>query len=180
MKKSSALVLVVLAFALFYTFTSPQYRDAQSLSGLAEEYRRVVDNVDRIAESKDALLLSYESIPAIEKERLAKVLPANADAVGLARELDTIAARHGFTILGVKVESGPDKNSSEIVLPEFSAPYEKVVVSFTFVSNYEGFSNFLADLEKSLRIMDVKTISFQTGEASLYEHQVTVETYWLK
>jgi hypothetical protein len=180
MKKSSALVLIILAFALFYTFTSPQYRDAKSLSGLAGEYRRVVDNVDRISESKDALLLSYESIPAIEKERLSKILPSNADAVGLARELDTIAARHGFTILGVKVESGPDENSAEIVLPEFSAPYEKVLVSFNFISNYQSFSGFLSDLEKSLRIMDVKTVSFLTGEAPLYEHQVTVETYWLK
>ena len=36
------------------------------------------------------------------------------------------------------------------------------------------------DLEKSLRIMNVKSISFKASDNGLYEHQITLETYWLK
>lgn len=180
MNKLSSLFLVLLAIGLFYTFTSPQYRDAQELSSLSAEYRNVIDNVDRIAESRDNLILTSEQIPAVEKERLVKVLPPNVDAVGLARDLDNIAGRHGFTISSVEIESGAGRNSENVVLPEYEADYEKVTVSFTFITGYENFSSFLADLEKSLRVMDVKKVSFEVGESELYEHEVVVETYWLK
>lgn len=180
MNKVASLTLVILAIGLFYVVTSPQYRDAQELSGLASEYRNVIDNVDMISDSRDGLILSYEQIPAADKERLTKALPENVDAVGLARDLDGIAGQHGFTISSVEIESGAGRNAESIVLPEYEADYERVTVSFTFITNYENFASFLADLEKSLRIMDVKRVSFQVGESELYEHRVVVETYWLK
>lgn len=180
MNKSSSLILVLLALGIFYTFTSPQYGDAQALSAQAAEYQSLLDNVSRITEARDNLLNSYETIPAVEKERLTKVLPDNVDAVGLARDLDTIASKYGIAITSLAVDEENPVDAGRIAVPDDSLPYDRVYVSFNFISNYANFMKFLADLEKSLRVMDVKEASFQTGETGLYEHKVTVETYWLK
>lgn len=180
MSKTSAIILILLSLGIFYTFTSPQYGAAKQLSLQAAEYNNVLDNVSRIQEARANLTSSFEAIPAAEKERLAKALPDNADAVGLARDLDTIASQYGIAIKSLTVETLPDPNSANIVLPDHAAAYEKATVSFSFISNYANFLKFLKDIEKSLRIMDVKSIMFQVGLNGLYEHQIVIETYWLK
>lgn len=180
MNKSTSLILILLSLGIFYTFTMSQYGDAETLAAQAAEYRNVIDNVKRIAEARDNLLNSFESIPQAEKDRLVKVLPDNVDTVAIARDLDTIAARYGISIKSVQIEDKSVVDPAAITLPDNSLPYEKAYVSFSFISNYANFERFLADLEKSLRIMDIKTISFQVSETGLYEHKIIVQTYWLK
>jgi Tfp pilus assembly protein PilO len=174
------LILIVLAIGLFYTFGSPQYQEVKTLQASANEYQDVIENVSRIAAARDALLVEYESIPAIERDKLLKVLPNNVDSVRLALDLDTIAGRYGIAIKDVSVDAKADPNAALAVLPDNKLPYEKAVVTFSFVSNYENFVRLLSDLEKSLRIMDIKSVSFRVAPNGLYEHELQVETYWLK
>jgi hypothetical protein len=181
MTKGTALILILLAAAIFFTFTSSQWAAAQALAAQAAEYRDVLDNVSRITEARDDLLANYQTIPASEKDRLEKALPDNVDIVGLAKELDAVASRYGIAISRVQVDEEANRAVRSLPGAETgSLPYEKTLVSFTFISNYESFSKFLGDLERSLRVMDVKQVSFQAGEAGVYEHKVTVQTYWLK
>lgn len=181
MSKSSSLILILLAIGLFYTFTSPQYEDAQALASQSAEYQNVIDNVERIAEARDQLLLSYESISAEDRTRLNRILPSNLDAVGFAKDLDALASRYGVSVQSVQIETSLEQNGSNIELAENSKPYGRSFVTFTFVSNYPNFLRLLGDLERSLRLMDIQNISFEVGETgNLYEHTVTAETYWLK
>lgn len=174
------LILIVLAIGLFYTFGSPQYEQVKTLQASANEYRNVIENVSRIAEARDALLVEYEAIAPSERDKLIKALPNNVDSVRLALDLDTIAGRYGIAIKDVAVDARADSNAALAVLPDSKVPYEKAVVTFSFVSNYENFVRFLTDLEKSLRLMDIKSVSFRVAENGLYEHELQVETYWLK
>lgn len=180
MKNPINLVLILLALGLFFTITSPQWENVKTLQASARDYQNVIQNVERIAETRDRLLVNYEAIPKKEIDRLAKILPDDVNAVELAVDLDTIAARHGISIKNVQIDSSTNANAALIVLPEYDKPYDKIAVSFSFISNYANFTRFLADLEKSLRIMDVKSASFNTEETGLYEHKLTIETYWLK
>ncbi|MEK7135118.1 MAG: hypothetical protein AAB780_00225 [Patescibacteria group bacterium] len=180
MKSSSNIALIVLAIGLFFSFTSPAYQEIKTLQASAGEYRSVIDNASHIAETRDALLVNYESIPKVEIDRLSKVLPDNIDAVRLALDLDTIAGRYGVAIKDLQVETKPNQNLTLAVLPDHSQSYQSATVTFSFVSNYSNFAKLLTDLEKSLRIMDVKSVIFKAAETGLYEHRVTVSTYWLK
>lgn len=180
MKSPTNLILILLAVALFYTFTSPTYQDVKALRVSAGEYRNVIENISRIAERRDALLVTYQEIPRFEIDRLIKILPDNIDAVRLALDLDTIAARYGVTIKDVQVETKPDPNSTLAVLPDYAQAYEKATVTLSFVSNYRNFTRILYDLETSLRIMDVKSVAFKNEDSGLYEHEIKVVTYWLK
>jgi len=50
-------------------------------------------------------------------------------------------------------------------------------------SAYESLIQFIKDIEKSLRIVDVTEISLipsKTGESNLYEYNIGIKTYWLK
>ena len=179
MKNSSSIALLVLAVGIFYTFTSPQYSDAQALVAQAADYRNIVDNVSRIKEARDSLLTSFESIPAGEKDRLMKILPDNVDSVELARDLDTIASKYGIAVQALQVDP-PSESNRPMLAPDAKQAYESSIVAFSFVSNYSNFVKFLTDIEKNLRLMDVRAVTFRTADPGLYEHRITIETYWLK
>jgi len=180
MKNTSAILLLVLSIGLFYTFTNPTYGDAKELSLKAGEYKNVLKNVSEISATRDRLLISYNSLPPAELERLSKALPQNVDTVRLALDLDTIAAQYGITLKDVAIDDGAERNSGQIVLPGSDKPYQKVMVNVRFVSSYENFRKFIEDLEKSLRIMDIRGVNFQVGDSNLYEHEILLETYWVE
>ena len=180
MSKTASLILIALSLGIYFTFTMPQKSSLKDLSAKAAEYRNVLENVSRIMETRDNLLTILETIPKADKDRLAKVLPSTADAVGFSRDLDAIASQYGITVRSVALESGIDSESRLIVLPEARKPYDKTIFSISFISNYPNFIKFLSDLERNLRVMDVKSVAFKTSETGLYEHQVAIETYNLR
>ncbi|MDZ4205881.1 MAG: type 4a pilus biogenesis protein PilO [Patescibacteria group bacterium] len=180
MKNSTAIILLLLSIGLFYTFTNGQYQDVKKLRALSSEYRKVLQDVSDITEIRDRLLVTYETFPRAEIDRINKVLPDNINIVQLALDLDGMASRHGISIESIQAEVDADNNVGLIVLPENAEVYEKATVSLSFVSNYENFTRLLAEIEKSLRIMDIKLISFQTSESGFYQYKISVKTYWLK
>lgn len=180
MKNTTALLLLFLSVALFYTFTSPYYEKVKVLRVSAGDYQKVLDNITRIAETKDRLLVNYEDVPKAEIERLGKVLPDHVDTVRFAQELDTISSRYGIALKNVRINTASAQNASLPVLPEYEKPYEKTTLSFAFISDYANFRRFLEDLEKSLRIIDVKSLAFTNSESGLTEYQASIDTYWLK
>ena len=179
MKHNTAIVLLLLSLGLFYTFTNSQYREAKELSALANEYQSVLKNISQIVELRDSLLATYATIPVVEIDRMNKVLPDNIDTVRLALDLDSMAARYGISIKNIQTILGTNRNANLIVLPEYESDYETATITFGFVSSYDNFMRFLADIEKNLRIMDIKSITFQTSDSGFYDYQVSAETYWL-
>ena len=181
MKNGTALILIVLSIGLLYVFTLPQYSQVKVLMATQQEYKDLLDNISTIAETRDRLLVDYEKIPKVELDRLAKILPENVDTVHLAQEVDSIAARYGIAVKNIRIDKEAAQNAANVVLPDSGRSYEKAIVSFSFITNYQNFRRFLEDLERSLRVMDVRDLSFQAGgETGLYEHQISIETYWLK
>ena len=180
MKSTNALILILISIGLFYTFIDPQYERAKALQLEAAEYEHVLDNAELIAATRDDLLIEYEEFPNQELERLEKVLPSHVDTVSLAKDFDTIASRYGISMQGIQVDTSRDQNSTTIIQSSTSAAYEKVTITFTIVSSYQSFRNFLNDIERSLRIIDIRSLSFRSTDSGLYEYSITIDTYWLK
>ena len=181
MKDTSAIALLLLSVGLFYTFTNAEYKEVKELQALANEYEDVLDEAEDIMKLRDKLLDTYSTISKSEIDRLNKVLPDNIDTVQMALDLDGIASRYGISIKSIKTTTDASIIDPTLtVLPEYAAPYDRANVSFSFVSDYDNFKLMLNDLEKSLRIMDLKAVSFRALESSLYEYSISVDTYWLK
>ena len=158
----------------------PQYALMKIQYALSSDYRNILDNASVIAGLRDNLLTSYETLPTQELDRISKVLPDDVNTVELALGLDNIASRYGIAVKSVGVNTGESQDAALIVLPEYQKPYDKVTVSLGFVSTYSNFMSLLKDLEKNLRIMDVKSVAFQSTESRLYEYLISFDTYWLK
>lgn len=178
MNSTKSTILILIAIGLFYTFTNPQYQEIKSLKTKEEEYTKVLENATAIAELRDQLSVEYAKVPALEIDRLNKVLPPYVDNVRLALDMDGIASRYGIALKQITVNK-PDIQGAFTLPTSAGSSYQSVRVSFGFVASYENFKRFLADIEKSLRILDIETVTFAATENGLYNYQLTVDTYWL-
>ncbi|MEK7194173.1 MAG: type 4a pilus biogenesis protein PilO [Patescibacteria group bacterium] len=180
MKNSTALILLLLSVGLFYSFILPYYDKVTALRAQSSQYKEILTNVSELGKKRDDFEVKYSNIPQSEISRLEKVLPGNVDTVTLAMNFDSIASKYGISIKSIRtVDQTADVNSG-IVQEDLSKMYKAVTVTFSFVAAYEDFRNFMADIEKSLRIIDVKSVFFDASDTGLYEFLVTVQTYWLK
>ncbi len=180
MKNNTAIILLFLSVGISYSFTNSQYQDVKELQALSNKYSETLENAAAIVELRDRLLVTYKSMPQADIDRINKALPDKMDTVRLALDLDGMASRYGVTIKSVQTSTEASSDPNSVVLPENAGVYDKAIVTFNFISNYENFTQLVTDLEKNLRIMDIKSLSFQAAESGLYEHHVSVETYWLK
>ncbi|MEK7192734.1 MAG: hypothetical protein AAB682_01220, partial [Patescibacteria group bacterium] len=86
--------------------------------------------------------------------------------------VDNIAARYGMQLKNVHFKT-------EGTIPE-GKDYGTVTFGFSVQGSYSTLKTFLADLERSLRLVDLTSLSFNSGEKDLYEYTIELTTYWSK
>ncbi len=185
---TKAVILILLSIGLFYTFTSDRYEESKQLHALAANYKDILNNVSKIEEIRDSLQATYQSLPPADIDRVKKIMPDHNDVVRLALDLDGVAAKHGIALGSIKTNVDSSTASGGVIYrsEDKLTPYENtngiVQVSISFVSSYEKLLEFMTDLEKNLRLMDLVSLSFQSNDekANLYEYNLTFNTYWLK
>ncbi len=181
MKNNNAIILILLSAGLLYTFIMPQWDEVKALEAQQDMHKETLANASSIINLRDQLIGAYRSFPESDIDRIEKILPNSADLVGLAYEIDGIASNHGISIESVNIGERQGSQASSIIEEEATPTHKSAGVSVSFVSNYPNFSSFLADLEKSLRILDVRSVSFSVSdETGLYEHHIEFDTYWLE
>ncbi len=169
-------ILLVASFASFFWFVDPTYQTIKDLKREAALFTEALDNSKELQQIRDQVLSEYNAISPADRDLLLKLLPNTVDNVRLVRDIDGIALRHDMTLRSVRVEVGEQDRS---VGPAIRT-YGTATVSFTVSSPYRSFLAFLGELERSLRLVDIVSVSFVSSDADLAEYQVSIRTYWLK
>jgi hypothetical protein len=180
MKNSTAIILILISAGLFYTFIMPKYAEVQALRAEASGYNDVLGSVSELSRNRDQLLLKYNTIPKAELANLIKILPDNVNVVELALNLDTIASKYGISIKNVKTVDDKADASATVAKTASSSGLQKVRITFNFTTTYANYRKFLADLEQSLRIIEVRNVTLNVADGGMSEFQMQIETYWLK
>jgi Tfp pilus assembly protein PilO len=175
--------LIAIAILTFFFYVNPVYKDIQVLQEESKQFDEALDKSKKLQKIRDELLLKYNSLSSDDLDRLEKLLPDNVDNVRLVLDLDGIASAHGLSVRDVAISSTSEEESEEVTIvgPD-SDLFNSIQLSFSVTSTYDDFLLFLRDLEESLRIVDIKELSFEAPneESSFSEYDVSLETYWLK
>jgi Tfp pilus assembly protein PilO len=192
----TAIILIVLAIGIYFTFTRAKVAELQSIRALNAEYQRAIDDSEKLIQVRDAVLASYNNINENDKERLDKIVPNNVDNVRLIIDVkDDIAARHGLSLRNIETSSPDLEDQGNRITPQYDADgnplpgaapsnsmnrYGVVNLSFEVTAPYPTFVAFMKDLEASLRIMDVSNLMIATTPEGAQVFTVEVKTYWLR
>ena len=190
-------MLIGISVAGFFLFTNPYYKNISNLKAQVSAYNEALDNSKALENERDKLTKKYNSIDPVNLTKIQTLLPENVDNIRLILEIEKIALPYGMVLKDVKYDSlkKVEETSVEgsvqpdLALEQFSnKDYGTWSLSFSTEGTYNNFLNFIKDLEKNLRIVDISSIEFSSevgnglnpSFSEVYKYGFEIKTYWLK
>src|SRR3989339_377344 len=165
-------------------FIDPNYRgenlsnDRRSVLNLQKEnvdYEKALNNTTAIREKRNALTAEKGRIDLDSLSRLEKLLPDNVDNIKLVIDMNQIAQNHALVLKNIKLDTDTKSDSDKLGVD--NNKYGTVGLSFSVNSSYDNFQNFLTDLERSLRLVEITELSVMGNDTGIYDFSVGLKTY---
>lgn len=179
------------AGAIFFLFTQPLYATAQQQQAQIAQYNAALDKAAEMQQLKQSLLSKYNAFDPNSLDRLQKLLPDHVDNIALILELNALAERYGLALQNVDVSNSGNSSaagdqSALGAVGGSSQLYDSLTLHFATQGTYSTFLQFMNDLESSLRVVDLQSLTVaaaSSGGASAvpqYTYTIVLKTYWLK
>lgn len=191
----------------FFWYLQPTYNEIQSIQEEIAAYDRTLSQVQQLQSELNSELEKQDAITNQQLQRLNRMLPETVDTVRYLIELDQIAAQHGMSINGVSFSGAParfggsggnneggsggevsegDSNNVTNANKNTANGYNSLDTSFSVSGSYQDVQNFMRDIERSSRLMDIISFKLSTadggGEEGLQagnnQYSFTIRTYW--
>ena len=175
-------VAFVIAIGIFFGYVAPTW----SGSITRERATIAADNqalaaATTYATQQNELAAARNAINPTDIARLTALLPDAVDNVGLILDLNALAARSGIALSNVDVLTSAattGRSANEAV--RAANPVGSVDLALSAVGTYRALQAFLAGIERSQRLLDVKYIVVKGSDTGVYTYQMKITLYWLR
>jgi len=127
---------------------------------------------------QNELASARNAIDQVSMDRLTVLLPDSVDNVGLILDLNALAARNGISISNIDVMA--DTKPADTTPLSGKNPVGSIDLSLSAIGSYASLQNFLTDVEKSRRLLDVRDITIKGSDTGVYNYHMTLRLYWLR
>lgn len=174
-------ILVIAAIGLFVMYTNPAYQGLKGTQTQVAAYDDALDKSQELKALRDKLSSARNAFSPEDEQKLVRLLPDQVDNIRLIIDINNIASRRGLIVSNVALGdvSQSSAAATSLAVGPSSDPVGSVSLGFSVTASYEDFLAFLQDLEHSLRILDVESLSFGGGQAGKYAFDLSIRTYWL-
>ena len=200
-RSTISLIGLVIAGVVFFVYTQPAYSNTDVLQAQIDQYNQALDKSTELQKLKNTLLSRRNAFDPQDIDNLHKMIPDHVSNIQLILDLDSVAARFGMNLQNVVISNPAGESVDKTVIGAINAgkqKYDSLTLKFTTRGTYSNFVQFLEELESSLRIVDVVSLSlFQDGSInsasqaedgtravgqseSIYRYDITIRTYWLR
>ncbi len=169
---------IVIAVGIFFGLTRKEMDASAPLVERRTNLNAALESARRVQVVRETLQEEYNSFSSADLARLHKLLPSHVDNVRLVIDINGMAATYGMTLRDIQIQQSPDvtKPVQSIV---GDSP-EHLDIKFGVSGNYESLKLFLADLGRSLRIVDITDLAFTSRDSDVYDFSIGLRTYWLQ
>lgn len=162
----------------------------QGLKDLLEEKGKLdeaLSNARTLRDKMAQLERAEQNITAADREKLDAFIPDRIDTVDFVYDINNIAARHGMMLRDVNIKASEETKAEGLSSRELSVTeaagadtITDMTMSFQVSGSYKSLLGFLDDLSVSLRVADVTSLAFSTGENGINQYDIELKTYWVK
>lgn len=176
-KTLTPILLILISLGLFFWQINPQYKKVSELRAQSAQYDDALRVADELQKLQDELAQKYDSFSRPDLARLETFLPDHLDTVRMILDINGIASRYGIVPRNMTTNEPPATTVAS------QKPYGTAGLSFEFTAPYLDVVDFMKDLERSLRLIDVKSVEItpndKEGAGVGYDVKISVNTYWL-
>ncbi len=174
------LLLILAGVGLFFIFTDEQYTIFKTKLNQRAEYTTALNQYDELLKIRDSLQAQQASFTSENRTRLQKIVPDNVDNIRLFLDMQGIAARFRMGVANIRVGDSGVTGTTPAIGPS-QGNTETITLSFNTTTNYENLILFLQELERSLRVVEIRSLSFVAGTTpNTYQVTIGLNTFWLK
>jgi Tfp pilus assembly protein PilO len=172
----------MIAIGVFFAYVRPVWIGpiaATKAAITADE--EALSAAKQYTQQQNELASARAAIHTEDLSRLTTFLPDSVDNVGLILDLNALAARSGLSLSNVDVTTDSNTTIQESSDPLGTpvSPISSVDLSLSAVGTYTALQNFLQDIERSQRLLDVRDLVVKGSGTGVYVYQMTVRLYWL-
>lgn len=173
MRYITAIIFASLATGLIVMYVYPTYERIEEEKQKKKELVEFLAKAEEAQAKIDELERKKLSLPVDAESRMNAMIPESIDDVKFSMELTELAKSHGLSLANPSIRSLASDKASK--MKEYS-------VSFQVDSPYNTFVRFLGDLEYSLHIRDITSLTMAVGENTAAPMKISVEftTYALR
>lgn len=170
--------LLVAALVVYALLIRGQYGAIQELRGRLEAKIGILEIETKAVEQVKNLVVNLKSVANISSA-LSFALPESESVSSIVAQVNALTQVHGLVLQGVGISHLP------MIPPPVKLSFAKGMgalrMDIKFVGPYAAGRDFMSDLERNLRIMDIKNLKMEsaskTGE-DLMSFGLTVDTYY--
>lgn len=170
--------LLVSALVVYALLIQGQYGAIQELRGRLEAKNEILEIETKAVEQVKNLVVNLKSVANISNA-LSFALPQEESVSSVVAQINSLSQLHGVVLQGVGISYLP------MIPPPVKLSFAKGMgalrLDIKFVGSYSAGRDFLADLERNLRIMDVKNLKMESASKTgqdLMSYSLTVDTYY--
>ncbi len=189
------ILALMVAVGIFFVYVNPEWTGAiaQTKAAIAAD-NQALAAADQFTQTENQLASERSNIDPSNLSALETLLPDSVDNVGLILDLDALAARAGLALSNVDVAnstsgqssqsgastSGTSGSGTQDMSAQPTSPVGQVDLSLSAVGTYDALRQFLAGVERSQRLLDVRDLSVQSSKTGVYNYKMTIRLYWLR
>lgn len=180
------LLAFLVGLGIFFSYVQPTW------SGTVAETKVAIAAADQALAAASAyvsqqnvLVAAQNAIEPANLERLGTFLPDSVDNVGLILDLNALAARSGLSLSNIDVSTNAAAFAASSLAPGAlpaarTNPVGSIDLSLSAVGTYSALQEFLAGVEKSQRILDIRDIVVKGSDTGVYNYQMKIRLFWLR
>ncbi len=154
---------LLVAFGLFFWYVQPTYMvNIKTLQATIASQKVTSTTIGKYSQQEKLLEQKQKDISSSNISRLSKMLPEKNNTAHFLLNINALALRSGFVISKFNIESsaGGAQNGA---MGAKQKSYETFVLGISGKGNYGSFRQFLDGLERSLRLVDVTSLSIRAN-----------------
>jgi Tfp pilus assembly protein PilO len=181
MSTTNSLALIIISAGVFFLFGRPALSDMNILREEQKNFEKAIEEISLLEQKKDELAAKLAAISEEDRGRIDSFLPSEEGIIRFVADIDALASKYGISISTVNIGESSANTASSIAEAQTPSDYNSKTISMNFSANYGALIRFLSDLEKSLRIIDIKSVKLSGNEESsgVYQYELRGSVYWL-
>jgi Tfp pilus assembly protein PilO len=192
MRLKTIIIALCLLLSIFisWQFIWPAYNNFQAKQSVADvkqqEYNKLKDLVDKLNELTKDYKTKADSV-----DKLEQIAPPGKNIPELLNQFESLSAQSGMILHSIDFAegAGAQAQAKQTVSPDqaaaqqneaASAPVNELGINIRVSGSYEAFKNFLTNIEKNLRLVDIQTLGFSVSgqQNDLYDYSVSGKAYY--
>lgn len=180
------LFALLIAAGAFFAYVEPAWSGsiAATKAAIASDDQALAA-ASQYAAEQNQLAAARNAIDPASLARLSILLPDSVDNVRIILDLNTLAKQSGLSLSNIDVTSNvvastQNKGAPGALPASGTSPMGSIDLSLSATGTYAALQNFLAGVEKSERLLDVRDLVAKGSDTGVYRYQMTLRLYWLR